>query len=148
MVINCVPLPEKRGEMLARLKAHLTPSGLLFLVLPTRCITSRQVGGADAFKALLELLGFQEVQHNALEKKVTPKLTFYVLQNSNSKVGLPDQRMDWRILLQNLYSKLILKKFYHFISTSESISASDQSASVGGNGFSVRISPPNCTNSM
>ncbi len=38
-MVNCVSTPEKRGEMLARLSAHLRPStGLLFLVLPNRCV--------------------------------------------------------------------------------------------------------------
>ena len=40
-VLNCVDEASRRGEMLARLSAHLrAPDGVLLLVLPTRCVES------------------------------------------------------------------------------------------------------------
>lgn len=39
MVINCVPTPEARGDMMRRLFAHTQPGGLVFLTLPLRCLT-------------------------------------------------------------------------------------------------------------
>jgi len=75
MVVNCVPDAPRRGEMLVRLRAHLVPAtGVLFLVLPLRCVRSTHVGEA-AFDAVLESMGF----HHWVEKRITPRLVFYVL---------------------------------------------------------------------
>lgn len=101
MVINCVPLPEKRGEMLARLKGHLKATGILFLVIPTRCMTSRHVGGVSSFMALLGLLGLQEVEHDSLVKKETPKLSFFVLKHA-----MGTSEINWRKNLRDVCIKL------------------------------------------
>eukprot|EP01038_Epipyxis_sp_PR26KG_P005063 gene5063-7067_t len=54
MVINCVEDPIKRGEMIARLSAHIHPEhGILLLVLPKRCVHSRYVGERN-FEELLQ----------------------------------------------------------------------------------------------
>lgn len=53
MVINCVPTPAARGDMLRRLFAHTRPGGLVFLMLPLRCLTHAK---AMSWKKLVGLL--------------------------------------------------------------------------------------------
>ncbi|KAJ1441728.1 hypothetical protein B484DRAFT_101886 [Ochromonadaceae sp. CCMP2298] len=76
MVINCVDTAARRGEMLARLSAHLPPKGLLLLVLPSRCLRSPHLGGLPMFLELLGGFGLTQ----AVDRKETPKLTFFVLR--------------------------------------------------------------------
>ena len=65
MVINCVPRPEMRGDMLVRLRMHLRPRGLLFLNLPLQCLTLSPFITEKRFRALLEALGFAVVEKSA-----------------------------------------------------------------------------------
>ena len=58
-----------------RLYAHIKPvTGVLFLVLPLRCINSKHVG-SGRFDSLLQGLGFEHL----IEKRLTPRLVFYIL---------------------------------------------------------------------
>ena len=83
MVVNCVPDAPRRGEMLLRLRAHLEPSrGVLFLVLPLRCVRSTHVG-EEAFDALLAAAGFRPWA----EKRISPRLVFYVLGRKEDIIG-------------------------------------------------------------
>jgi len=93
MVINCVPTHEKRGEMLARLRAHLcsnTDTGILFLSLPRRCIDSKNVGGVEAFASLLGALGFVPLQ----DTRLTPKVAFFVLGCRESEPNSQQQQQQ------------------------------------------------------
>jgi 25S rRNA (adenine2142-N1)-methyltransferase len=74
MVINCVSCPFKRFEMLARLSLHIKPSGVLFIILPKRCINSPLLGSKH-FSAILTAMGLKD----AVERRHTPKLTFFTL---------------------------------------------------------------------
>lgn len=49
-------------------------TGVLFLVLPLRCINSKHVG-SSRFDSLLQGLGFEHL----IEKRLTPRLVFYIL---------------------------------------------------------------------
>ena len=60
--------------MFSRLKEHLSGEGVLFLVLPLRCIESKFVG-TSRFEELISGLGFVEL----IPKRKTPKVVFYVL---------------------------------------------------------------------
>jgi hypothetical protein len=62
------------GEMLCRLYSQIKANGILFLILPIRCINSKHVG-VDQFNLLLNLVGFKHL----IVKRITPKLVFYVL---------------------------------------------------------------------
>ena len=77
MVINCVPTPEQRGTMLARLFHQLRPGGLLFLTLPKLCLTQSPFTSPQHFMNLLthDGVGF-EIQ----ETKESPKVSFFILQ--------------------------------------------------------------------
>lgn len=67
---------------LCRLSCQLVPeSGILFLVLPARCINSKHVGGVNMMTSLLAGLGLKHV----LPVRQTPKLIFFILGNSTEK---------------------------------------------------------------
>ena len=90
MVLNCVPEPSKRGEMLLACARHLRGrrapdapgGGVLFLTLPRRCLEASRRTSADAFRALLGRAGFE-----VLEERFSPKIAFYIL-------GLAPERAD------------------------------------------------------
>lgn len=67
--------------MLARLSTQIAPGGVLLLVLPLRCINSKHVGGEARFEALLQGLGLRE----ALPKRTTPRLIFYILARAEEE---------------------------------------------------------------
>ena len=77
-----MPEPERRGEMLCRLVMQIHATGVLFLVLPRRCVNSPAVGEAH-FEALLTGLGCVHL----LPKRVTPRIVFYVLGRRSDKPG-------------------------------------------------------------
>lgn len=60
--------------MLCRLIMQIHPGGVLFLVLPRRCIHSPMVGEAQ-FESLLAGLGCVQL----LPKRLTPRIIFYIL---------------------------------------------------------------------
>lgn len=91
MVVNCVTDPEKRGEMLCRLCAHVELArGYVLLVLPLRCINSKSVGGEQVFMEFLSGIGLKE----ALPRRITPKLVFFVLQRIHSSTDNNDDDGD------------------------------------------------------
>lgn len=68
--------------LLYRLSCQLVPeTGILFLVLPSRCINSKHVGGINMMTSLLAGLGLRHV----LPVRQTPKLIFFILGNSTEK---------------------------------------------------------------
>jgi 2-polyprenyl-3-methyl-5-hydroxy-6-metoxy-1,4-benzoquinol methylase len=85
MVINCVTNADKRGDMLCRLYSQIKSNGILFLILPIRCINSKHVG-IENFNLLLNLVGFKHL----VVKRVTPKLIFYVLGKKNENIDNGD----------------------------------------------------------
>ena len=88
MVINCVHDVKKRGEMIVRLRHHLRQEhSLLLLVLPLRCIHSKYVG-VERLEALFTALGFR-----LLERKETPRLSFYTLQRGPYKCSEKDVKV-------------------------------------------------------
>lgn len=77
MVINCVPRPEHRGLMLARLYHQLVPGGLCFLTLPRLCLYQSPYMTMEHFKDLLSETG---VGFAVEETKESPKVAFFVLR--------------------------------------------------------------------
>lgn len=59
-----------------RLLCHLEHDGILILVLPSRCLITRDIRNQDNFQSILEAIGYELVEavHN------TPHLTFFVLR--------------------------------------------------------------------
>ena len=57
-------------------------TGVLFLVLPIRCVEAHHIGGK--LDALLQAIGFCHL----IEKKTTPKLAFYVLKRDKYHVNV------------------------------------------------------------
>jgi 25S rRNA (adenine2142-N1)-methyltransferase len=98
MVINCVPTPEQRGTMLARLFHQLRPGGLCFFTLPKLCLTQSPFTTPEHFQSMLsDGVGFEVV-----ETKESPKVSFFVLRrpllnNTSSEaaaVGETKNRLD------------------------------------------------------
>jgi 25S rRNA (adenine(2142)-N(1))-methyltransferase, Bmt2 len=74
LVLNSVPSPVRRGEMLVRMRALLRERGLCFLVLPRRCITASPFLSPSFFHLLLAAVGFVPVS-----VRETPKLALWTL---------------------------------------------------------------------
>lgn len=75
MVLNCVPTPEQRGDMLRKLHRHLKPDSLLFLTIPLTCMTLSEYMDRQRFNSILTYLGYTMV-----EEKQSPKVAFLVLK--------------------------------------------------------------------
>eukprot|EP00193_Tetraselmis_chui_P006789 CAMPEP_0177758208 /NCGR_PEP_ID=MMETSP0491_2-20121128/4062_1 /TAXON_ID=63592 /ORGANISM="Tetraselmis chuii, Strain PLY429" /LENGTH=261 /DNA_ID=CAMNT_0019273927 /DNA_START=106 /DNA_END=890 /DNA_ORIENTATION=+ len=75
MVINCVPTPEARGQMMRNLYAHTHRGGLVFLTLPLRCLTHSKATTWDMFVAIAEKVGF-----SIQSSKISPKVAFFCLR--------------------------------------------------------------------
>lgn len=74
MVINCVPTPKGRHEMLTGYRKHLRDGGHLFLMLPLLCLTKSTRTTRASFVDTLTEVGFTVVA-----KKESPKVAFFCL---------------------------------------------------------------------
>jgi len=77
MVLNCVPVPEQRGDAICRLFQFLRPGGLCFVTLPRSCLQLSPYTDKDKFVQALRAVGFTMVHE---ETKETPKVAFFVCQ--------------------------------------------------------------------
>ena len=77
MVLNCVPTPDQRGQMLIKLRHHLVEDGLLFLTVPCTCLKLSKYMDKQRFVELIKSLGYSLV-----EEKETPKVAFFVLKRN------------------------------------------------------------------
>jgi len=75
MVLNFVPTPHKRGEMMLRTYAHLVDGGHLFVVLPRRCLARSRYLDRDIFLKMLQGVGFELVRSDS-----SPKIDFFCLR--------------------------------------------------------------------
>lgn len=77
MVLNSVPTPRQRGEMLRQCHHYLRQDrGHLFLMLPRSCLTHSRRLTLDGFRRrVIPHYGFRLVREHA-----TPKVAFFVLQ--------------------------------------------------------------------
>lgn len=74
MVINCIPTPKGRYEMLRGYREHLRDGGHLFLMLPLLCLTKSTRTTRESFLETLTYIGFTVVA-----KKESPKVAFFCL---------------------------------------------------------------------
>ncbi len=58
---------------------HLSQGGVLFLILPKRCIQNKNIEGSDQFVNLLKVFGFRLLE----DPHFTPRLAFYVLSRDD-----------------------------------------------------------------
>ena len=94
LVLNCVPDPRGRGEMLRRTckflrqKSHLDQSKeeastlfpSLFLVLPAPCVKNSRYVTEDSLRLIMESLGYSLLQY-----KMTAKLVYYLWKYDASR---------------------------------------------------------------
>jgi 25S rRNA (adenine2142-N1)-methyltransferase len=107
MVINCVPTPEQRGTMLARLFHQLCPGGLCFLTLPKLCLTQSPYMTQERFQNLL----LSGVGFDLEETKESPKVSFFILRrplNTSIKESLDSQ---WTVSQRIYHGKKYRNKF-------------------------------------
>jgi 25S rRNA (adenine2142-N1)-methyltransferase len=74
MVLNCVPTPLKRGEMILRIVHFLRPGGLVYITLPKTCLNLSPYLDYEMFTKLLCHTGLQLVDC----PKDSPKLAFFI----------------------------------------------------------------------
>jgi 25S rRNA (adenine2142-N1)-methyltransferase len=83
LVVNYVPEPQQRGDMLRRTTQFLRTDGLLFLVLPSPCILNSRYFNEQLLFEIMASLGY------SLERSKVAKKIFYWLfrkvRNANSR---------------------------------------------------------------
>eukprot|EP00968_Pinguiococcus_pyrenoidosus_P000500 scaffold31_cov263-Pinguiococcus_pyrenoidosus.AAC.6 len=84
MVLNCVPTAAGRGQMLLKIREHLAIEGLLFVMLPKRCLSRSPHLTQPEFLALCEAMGYA-----LLHQKASPKILYFVF-SLRERVPLPD----------------------------------------------------------
>lgn len=118
MVINCVPTPEQRGTMLARLFHQLRPGGLCFLTLPKLCLTQSPYLTPQLFLSLLSAggVGF-EVQ----ETKESPKVAFFILRRPEKLSSKNSLDKKWKTTKRINKGKKYRNKFAVILNEDEVI---------------------------
>eukprot|EP00301_Raphidiophrys_heterophryoidea_P012745 c1957_g1_i1.p2 GENE.c1957_g1_i1~~c1957_g1_i1.p2 ORF type:complete len:119 (-),score=19.93 c1957_g1_i1:63-419(-) len=84
MVLNCVPTPTRRGDMLRKAITHLDDGGLLFLMLPRRCVQESRHFDHDALIQAASFLGAELVS-----TKESPKILFYCFRKQTATPPKP-----------------------------------------------------------
>ncbi|PVG00972.1 hypothetical protein CPB86DRAFT_871557 [Serendipita vermifera] len=83
LVLNFVPDPRGRGEMLRKAHALLKPGGLLFIVLPLPCLLNSRYTNVTYFTSLMSHLGFEKLKE---EWKESGKVGYWLFRR-DSKIG-------------------------------------------------------------
>lgn len=86
--------------MLRRLRTQIKSNGVIFLVLPMRCVASKHVGEAR-FEDLLRGLGLRQL----IATRHTPKLVFYVLGLSDE--GMRVSRIDIALYKCSVFDNIV-----------------------------------------
>lgn len=122
-----------------RLLSQLKEDGVLFLILPTRCLQTTQLRSANDFLALLLSLGFDLAE----DPHTTPHLTFYVLspnpawrtvisklfpQGSNHSTSSSSRNFDWKDVVREYFVQHTIPSIFSS-SASASVSAPASSLS-------------------
>lgn len=97
LVLNFVPEPKERGEMLRRTTQFLHPTGRyrgapglatdfpsLFLVLPAPCVTNSRYLDDERLASIMASLGYSKVA-----SKTTQRLVYYLWRRNSDGAGTP-----------------------------------------------------------
>jgi 25S rRNA (adenine2142-N1)-methyltransferase len=84
LVLNYVPTPSKRGEMLELCASHLKTDGILYIVLPLPCLTNSRYFDHENMIGLLKILGYDMLQHHN-----SKKLAFYLFKRKRQITVTP-----------------------------------------------------------
>lgn len=84
LVLNFVPEPRDRGQMLRLAHSFLRPGGLLFVALPLPCITNSRFCTPEHFDALMQSLSFEQLR---VRWKPGGKMAYWLYK----KLELPSQ---------------------------------------------------------
>jgi 25S rRNA (adenine2142-N1)-methyltransferase len=77
LVLNFVPTPEMRGQMLKKAWSDLTIDGVLYIVLPRACLCNSKYLDAVEFDKILSHIGFK-----LLRSHLSPKLFYGIYQKT------------------------------------------------------------------
>jgi 25S rRNA (adenine2142-N1)-methyltransferase len=102
LVLNYVPDPNQRGEMLKRLCSFLrvqsSPSDILpslFFVLPRPCVTNSRYLDENLLEQIMASLGFAVIR-----KKLTHKLCYYLFHWNGKPAGEHDRKFSKKLVRQ------------------------------------------------
>lgn len=90
LVLNFVPTPTQRGEMLLRFQDFFKASKkttYLFLVLPLPCVANSRYMDKDTFRSILETLGYKQIRYREAKK-----LAYWLFEFNTSDKGKLDHR--------------------------------------------------------
>lgn len=73
LVLNFVGDALKRGDMLRRCRRLLRPGGLVFVVLPRKCLDNSQFCTVARFDQIMRSLGYEKQSYHT-----SPKLSFFM----------------------------------------------------------------------
>ena len=83
LVLNFVPTPDQRGQMLKKAWSDLVSGGFLYIVLPLACVQNSKYIDVDEFGHILSLIGFKLVHSHT-----SPKLFYAIYQKTKSRTNL------------------------------------------------------------
>lgn len=116
MILNCVPCPKDRGEMLARLHHFLRPGGLVFLTIPKSCLTLSPYMDHAGFMKLLKAVGLEMV-----ESKETPRIAFFICRRGLREAKVDSESHD----IQTIRRGKKFKNDFSIVLTRKAIEGSD-----------------------
>ncbi|KAJ3113658.1 hypothetical protein HDU96_003097 [Phlyctochytrium bullatum] len=68
LVVNFVPEPAMRGEMLRKSWSFLLPKGVLYLVVPLPCVTNSRYLTDERLSSIMTSLGYEEIRRHFSKK--------------------------------------------------------------------------------
>eukprot|EP00038_Savillea_parva_P010850 m.193253 g.193253 ORF g.193253 m.193253 type:complete len:289 (-) comp18880_c0_seq1:1485-2351(-) len=96
LVVNFVPEPRRRGEMLRRACRMVKPHGIVFIVLPRACVENSRYTTVDSLQAVCEALGL-----TVTKQHLSAKLVYFVCELTHpAKHRSPDPAPFKRRLLR------------------------------------------------
>lgn len=92
LVLNFVPTPRERGDMVHRFGQFLKPDKLtyLFIVLPLPCINNSRYMTLDYFTEMMNSLGFRSVKHHEAKK-----VCYFLFSYNTSKTTNQTKHKDF-----------------------------------------------------
>jgi 25S rRNA (adenine2142-N1)-methyltransferase len=93
LVLNYVPTPDRRGEMLQLCACHLKLNGILYIVVPLPCISNSRYFNHEKMVELLMLLGYDLLKHHD-----SKKLAFYLFKRTKDITTLGTLSFKKRLL--------------------------------------------------
>ena len=131
MVLNSVPTPEQRGDMVSRLFHFLRPGGLVFVTLPRTCLIHSPYIDKPRFDALFANVFGMEL----VEGKESPKLYFWIWRRTEKEPSHDDSTYQ---LLRKIHQGKKYRVNFSVVLSSECIDGATIDWETGKKGSSCR----------